>query len=175
MNLFSVLLLGHLLADFPFQTPAILRWKFRGGIYLLPHIAVHTAVMALLIENPLQQWPLITIIIVSHFIIDWFKVAQGCRMKEGYSFILDQSAHILILWLATTLTGVTSHQFAFQYLPYILALAVMSAFFMYLNVIKTEIEATPVPAVVGKYAFVMSKTAGWLAVFSLLVSIQFLR
>lgn len=175
MNLFSVLLLGHLLADFPFQTPTILRWKFKGGVYLLPHIAIHAAVMALLIENPLQQWPIMTVIIVSHFIIDWVKVVQGCRMRERFSFLLDQSAHIFILWVVTAVAGITSHQFAFESLPFILALAVMSAVFMYLNVIKAEMERIPVPAVLGKYAFVISKAAGWSAVLSLLASIQFLR
>ena len=174
MNLFSILLVGHLIGDFPFQTPTILRWKGRGGIWILPHIIIHAIMMMILIENPLQHWPMVAAIAISHFIIDWVKVAAGCKVGDGLSFMLDQSAHILILWLVTQIAGVTSHQFTFDYLPLILGLLVMSAVFMYLNVIKGQMETMRLTGFVGKYAFYISKAAGWTAALSLLLSLRFL-
>lgn len=175
MSLFSILLLGHLIADFPFQTPTILRWKFRGGFWIGPHVLVHTAVLLLILDNPFQQLPVIGAIIGSHFVIDWVKVAKGCVVGDGHSFLLDQVAHIVVLWLAAERASTTSDQFVFDYRPLALGLGVMSAVFMYLNVAQAERETLPAPDVMSRYAFHISKVTGWLAAVSLVYYVPFVR
>ncbi len=172
IGLFQILLIGHLIADFPLQTPMILRWKFKGGVWILPHVLIHAAVMIMLIRNPFA----VAVIVITHFIIDWTKVALDDGKRQGVSFLMDQTAHILVLWLVAQYGGIVSPQLAFNNLPIILALAVISAVFMFLNVVKNQInESTLVPKMVCKYAFYVSKASGWTAVFSLLASVQILR
>lgn len=171
MSVFPLLLVGHLIADFPFQTPTILRWKFRGGLWILPHVAVHAAVMTLLIQNLF----VVGVIVVTHFMVDWVKVALDPRSREGTSFLMDQSAHILVLWLVARLAGDVSPLLVIGNLPLVLTLAVISAVFMFLNVVKGQVATTPLPKVVSNYAFHVSKVSGWAAVFSLLLSVLFLH
>jgi hypothetical protein len=89
---------------------------------------------------------------------------------------MDQSAHIFVLWLVAQYGGIVSPQLTFNNLPIILALAVISAVSMFLNVVKPQIDASPLfPDAVCKYAFYVSKASGWSAVLSLLLSVQSLR
>jgi hypothetical protein len=172
IGLFQILLVGHLIADFPLQTPTILRWKFRGGLWILPHIFIHAAVLTLLIRNPVA----VAVIAFTHFLIDWAKVTLDDRKHQGVSFLMDQTMHILVLWLVGQYGEVVSPQLAINNLPIILGLAVVSAVFMFLNVVKAQLDTSPLlPKAVCKYAFYVSKAAGWTAVISLLASIQFLR
>jgi hypothetical protein len=114
MSAFSILLVGHLIADFPFQTPTILRWKFRGGFWIVPHVIIHV-------------------------------------------------------------TGASVPEVTFGNVPVILVLAVISGVFMFLNVIKCQLACGPIPNIVPKYAFHISKVTGWAAVIGLLVSVFLLR
>jgi hypothetical protein len=178
MSIFPVLLVGHLIADFPLQTPRILRWKFRGGFWLLPHIAVHAAVMSLLYQNLV----IVAFIVICHFIIDWTKVKLNSKNRESFSFVMDQSAHIGVLMAAAHLQrlispGLTPHHLTHN-LPVILALAVVSAVFMFLNVVKLQnnnAPELPLPDVLFNYAFHLSKISGWSAVLTLLWSVPLLR
>jgi len=171
MSVFSVLLIGHLIGDFPLQTPTILRWKFRGGFWILPHIVIHGIVMALLFKDPL----VVSVIFFSHFLIDFTKVSLDDGRREGTSFLMDQSAHILVLLMVAQFARVGWPQVAFDNLTVILGLAVVSAVFMFLNVIKEQLCTSPVPTVISRYAFHISKVTGWSAVIGLLLSILILR
>jgi hypothetical protein len=171
MSVFSVLLIGHLIGDFPLQTPTILRWKFRGGFWILPHIFIHGLVMTFLFMDPL----IVAVVFFSHFLIDWAKVSLDDGRREGTSFLMDQSAHVIVLLVVTQFVHAGSPQLVFGNLSIILVLAVVSAVFMFLNVIKTQLCASPVPPVVGRYAFHVSKVTGWSAVIGLLLSILILR
>jgi hypothetical protein len=171
MGLFQILLVGHLIADFPLQTPMILRWKFRGGVWILPHIFIHAAVLILLVRNPMA----VGVIVLTHFVIDWIKVELDDGSDQGISFLMDQTAHILVLALVAQYGGVAGQQLAFDNLPIILGLAVVSAVFMFLNVVKVQMAEHRVPNLVCNYAFHVSKIAGWAAVLSLLLSFHVLR
>lgn len=171
MSVFSVLLIGHLIGDFPLQTPTILRWKFRGGLWILPHIAIHGLVMTFLFKDPL----VVGVVFFSHLLIDWVKVSLDDGRREGTSFLMDQTAHIIVLLVVAQFVRASSHQFTSGNVSMILALAVFSAVFMFLNVIKGQLCARPVLPVVGRYAFHASKVTGWSAVIGLLLSILILR
>jgi uncharacterized membrane protein len=172
IGLFQLLLVGHLIADFPLQTPTILRWKFRGGVWLLPHIMIHGVVLTMLVRNPFA----VLIVFVTHFIIDWTKVVLDDGSRQGLTFLLDQSAHVLVLWLVAQYGGITRPELAVNHLPIILGLAIVSAVFMFLNVIKSQLERMEMlPKAVARYAFYVSKASGWTAVLSLLFSVQTLR
>jgi Protein of unknown function (DUF3307) len=171
MGLFQILLVGHLIADFPLQTPTILRWKFKGGLWVLPHVIVHAAVLILLIRNPFA----VGIIVLTHFLIDWTKVALDDGSRQGLSFLMDQLAHLSVLLLVAQYGGMVGPKLAFDNLPYILVLTVISAVFMFLNVVKNQIAASPIPKVLYDHAFYVSKAAGWSAVLILLFSILILH
>jgi hypothetical protein len=171
MSVFSVLVIGHLIADFPLQTPTILRWKFRGGVWILPHIVIHTAVMGLLFKNLF----VVFVIFLSHYLIDWTKVSFDNSDRKGVSFIIDQSAHMLVLLALAQFAGINLPQFSFDYLPVILMLAVLSAVFMFLNVVKSQLADSPFPKIVSDYAFHVSKVSGWAAAIGLVLTTPILR
>ena len=96
------LLLAHLLADFPLQLDSINRWKMKGPLGLLPHIAIYTAVTALILRNPLSCWPMVLNLTLSHFIIDFVKTKAEGDAQSPLLFILDQVMHVLsVIVLAT--------------------------------------------------------------------------
>lgn len=171
MSTFSVLLVGHLIADFPFQTPTILRWKFRGGFWILPHVIIHAAVTGLLFKDLF----VISIVFFTHFLIDWTKVYYDDGSRVGTSFVMDQSAHILVLLVLAQFSAVSIPDLGFGKLPVILLLAVISGIFMFLNVVKSQLAGGPLPRIVPKYAFHISKVTGWAAVIGLLLSVLILK
>lgn len=94
MNIFLLLLLSHLIADFPLQTNFIYkaRYKYKyGGLF---HIIVHTVSNIFFLTPFLtyyQTWIGIIAISLSHYFID--------RMKKTsiWTFFLDQVLHIGII------------------------------------------------------------------------------
>lgn len=89
---FVILLLAHLLADFPLQPERIARNKRKLSILIL-HIAIvgATALLALGYWDPV----IIGTIVATHFAIDLAKARIG--KNDLAWFIGDQSAHILVL------------------------------------------------------------------------------
>ena len=65
MTTITILLLAHLVADFPLQSNKIVRMKNQGNKGLGIHVAVHVVVLLLLIKDPLQYWPAILVPISS--------------------------------------------------------------------------------------------------------------
>lgn len=171
MSAFSVLLVGHLIADFPFQTPTILRWKYRGGLWILPHVVIHAAVMGLLFKDLF----VVSVIFVTHLLIDWVKVSYDDGSREGTSFLMDQSAHVLVLLVVAQFTAAAAPEITIGNVPVILMLAVISGVFMFLNVVKSQLAHGPLPRIVPMYAFHISKVSGWAAVIGLLVSVFLLH
>jgi hypothetical protein len=109
MELFSGLLVGHLIGDFIFQT----RWmqrKTQEWFPLLVHSAVYTIsviVMALPCKRMLSWWAIL-LIFGSHIILDqrkfvqfWAEKITGTSNIEWLKIALDQSWHIVILGVAT--------------------------------------------------------------------------
>ena len=110
MNKFLLLLLAHLIADFPFQTNWVfkMRQKYRWGGWI--HILIHTITTTILLTPYLhhyQTWIVIGIITITHYTID--------QMKKPtiWHFFMDQLLHLgVILMCALGLRGLTT-----QYIP----------------------------------------------------------
>lgn len=104
--IFMLLLVGHLLGDFVFQTDGLVERKRRWG-WMLFHSAVVTVVTLVLLGvfalHP-QYFLLVFLIFFGHFLIDGIKRLTG---RDGiYAFLVDQGAHVLVLagiamWLST--------------------------------------------------------------------------
>lgn len=124
MDTFVVLLLAHLVGDFPLQTDRIFKLKLAGKRGIALHVMIHVTVLALLLRQPLRQWLLLLALGGVHFLIDWTKLRwQRPQGPEAPGFLLDQVAHMasilllalafpaaaarLPLWLMTTAIGLT--------------------------------------------------------------------
>lgn len=93
------LLLAHCLADFLFQTDAMVAGK-RSPKVLAVHIAIVTATAWILLGLPPEPW-LIALIGGSHLIIDAIKLRWG---GPGVApFFADQNAHVAMIALGSTL------------------------------------------------------------------------
>ncbi len=92
------LLFAHFLADFILQTDWICHEKkqrnAKGMGVLGIHCLIHAAVAYLLVGQ-WDNWMIPTVIFVSHYAMDWYKVH---RMDLGLTpFLIDQSVHILVI------------------------------------------------------------------------------
>jgi len=103
MTLFLLLLLVHLVADFYLQRKSWIESKVKykeKSIGLFKHILTHTGLNAVVLFayvgiSPLFFGALLTIVL-THYAIDIWKTYQGFYLK---SFLIDQSAHIVVLSL----------------------------------------------------------------------------
>ncbi len=107
MGAFQVLLLVHLLGDFPCQPYRLFLWKITSIRGLVAHVAIQAAlalpVMVWLIPAWGWWW---AVLVASHFLIDWVKV----RFTRGgwielVAFFVDQVVHVLVLWAIVRLSG----------------------------------------------------------------------
>ncbi len=96
MTTITILLLAHLVADFPLQSNKIVQMKNQSSKGLIIHVAIHVFVLLLLIKNPLQYWPAILVLAIAHYITDWAKVHHKAKLQTP-GFIADQVIHILTL------------------------------------------------------------------------------
>ncbi|MBK8988737.1 MAG: DUF3307 domain-containing protein [Chloroflexi bacterium] len=96
MTTFPILLLAHLIADFPLQTNRIYILKTRGNKGLALHVAIHLLVAAMLMQRPWQHIPLLVVYGIIHFAVDWFKVHKS-GVKQTPGFLLDQLAHFVTI------------------------------------------------------------------------------
>ena len=112
MILFAKLLLAHFLGDFVFQP---LRWvlhkeanKIRSR-YLYLHLIVHAVLVALALWDP-SAWPLLIVILFSHYVIDLAKLYfQSYFRHRAVPFFLDQLAHVLVLYFVAYHTQLPDH------------------------------------------------------------------
>ncbi|GEM_PF-5838975 len=140
VHAFLALSLGHLLADFPFQTDVIYAWKFRGWWGLVPHVLVHIVVTGVLFIHPLRYWPLFLGIFVSHYLIDWGKL-HVVASRPSRAFLLDQGLHFLSLFLLVTLLPVPRVLLPTGALIVLLLYALLPAAFMYRTIRAQEDQA----------------------------------
>ena len=117
MTFFYLLLLAHLVGDFPLQSDAIFRLKQKSMQGVLLHVAIFSAV-AILILLPFLSYPPVWLAIlmlsVFHVALDRFKltIANSSASDRFRYFLLDQALHLLSLWLVgiwleNKLTGVS--------------------------------------------------------------------
>lgn len=99
MNLLLTLLIAHLFADFPLQTNTLARLKEKHWMGLFLHVLVHIVIMALLLDQGGRYRFLILGVGAAHFAIDGIKLLYPHVKGIGY-FLLDQTLHVAILYLA---------------------------------------------------------------------------
>ncbi|MFH1860281.1 MAG: DUF3307 domain-containing protein [bacterium] len=105
--IFCHLLLAHLIADFPLQFNEIFKLKLKSKWGVLLHCAI-IGVVAILFLLPylftMRMWIVIIILIVTHFIVDYTKIAftkKTENLDNLWMFLLDQCLHILTAWLVS--------------------------------------------------------------------------
>jgi hypothetical protein len=110
MNFFYLLLLAHVLADFPLQTDAVFRLKQKSMMGVFLHAGIFTAV-ALIILFPFHAesavWIAVLALTLLHLAIDRAKVFLSLR-KAADNFIyfaVDQVLHFISIWIAGTWLG----------------------------------------------------------------------
>lgn len=96
MHLGAALLLAHLIGDFPLQTNWLYRLKNRSWVGVFLHVLVHLFTTAFLLERPLTAWPLLLILGILHFIVDFIKVRTP-QKYPSFGFTLDQLTHVVII------------------------------------------------------------------------------
>ena len=110
--LFVVMLLAHLLADYPLQ-PTWLVMRKHQWPWLLTHGAIVFATLSLLLV-PLAPtvWSLILLISGIHIIQDWLKIRVGATLFDApiIPYFLDQLSHVLILAICSSLPMLRSLQ-----------------------------------------------------------------
>ncbi len=100
MLLFRLLILAHLIADFPLQSAQIYRLKKRYLAGQIPHALIYLGTMALA-GFPLARyssfWCFILALAAFHLIVDYLKVALLDRLgsrNDLWTFLLDQAMHV---------------------------------------------------------------------------------
>ncbi|MCX6340072.1 MAG: DUF3307 domain-containing protein [Candidatus Aureabacteria bacterium] len=103
MLLFKLLILAHLVADFPLQSAHIYRLKRRYLAGQIPHALICLGTMALAgypLIGSWSFWRFISVVAGAHLMVDYVKVAfldrLGPRNDLG-TFLLDQAMHIAVI------------------------------------------------------------------------------
>jgi len=142
---FIVLLTGHLLGDFILQSDAMVRGKAEGR-GLIRHSVVVTLVTWLLLGLwPLRAAWLVLAVFVSHLVIDALKSFFGSERVR--TFIVDQTAHLAVLWLIAAAFATTMEQSWWRPVlgPYVQLLAVLSGLILAVKVGSILIEKAMKP------------------------------
>jgi hypothetical protein len=105
---FVILLLAHLIADFPLQTDLIFRLKRQSQWGVALHASIHGMVTFLLTGF---RWDLIHVWLVltfAHYLIDTAKLKYN-PPQQAAGFLIDQLAHVsVVLIIAIWQPGLTS-------------------------------------------------------------------
>lgn len=115
-SLFGVLLMGHLVGDFLFQTNGMARWEATWWDALIGHAAVYTAcvLVAARLDGVTLGLLAVGLLVVSHAVLDqrrlvrwWARTVGGITRAEDQwlLIVIDQVAHLLILVAVVGLAG----------------------------------------------------------------------
>ncbi len=100
ISLIIKLLIAHVLGDFVLQPDKWVEDKKRKkhkSKYFYLHGLVHLLSLLVLLEFNFSFWFSITIIVVSHLLIDWFKLKLEEKTNDRILFVLDQILHLIII------------------------------------------------------------------------------
>lgn len=90
-------LLAHFLGDFVFQTRKMVQHKTEPKYFAL-HIAVHAVLLCLFLWNDAVWWAVL-IVILSHTLIDIFKLKLTEKVNGLVLFLSDQLVHLSVIVL----------------------------------------------------------------------------
>lgn len=96
MDSLIVLILAHLIADFPLQTNSIYQLKKESTAGILLHSGVHALMAFLLTSLRWDLWYVWLFLLVTHAITDWAKLRSKLP-NEWSGFLVDQIIHLLVL------------------------------------------------------------------------------
>ncbi len=129
----ALLVLGHVLGDFAFQTRAMVEGKlaWRGGAFgrhALTVLAMHAATLLPVFPTG-NHVVLVAGIAVAHLLVDLGKTALSRAWNRPFTwFALDQVAHLAVLWvLGGLLADTSSCTLPADLLPQARAVAVVPA------------------------------------------------
>ncbi len=177
METFFILLLAHLLGDFPLQTNRIFRMKIAGTQGLLIHVAIHLIVAIILIPSAWQYWMVLFILGISHFFTDWTKV-QLQRPSKPFlpGFLIDQGMHILVISLIAiwqpNIPSILPQRVLLPLLIFAILPALLMALWVWANdvyVIKKQINSKKAKWM-HQHTLLMSQRVGWSVVALVMIS-----
>lgn len=94
------LLIAHVIGDFVLQPNSWVdekKDKRHKSKYFYLHGLVHLVSLLALLEFNLSYWLSITIIVISHLIIDFIKLTLDGKINSRLLFFLDQLLHLVII------------------------------------------------------------------------------
>jgi hypothetical protein len=169
MTTFLILLLAHLLADFPLQTNRVFRLKIAGNVGLALHVLIHMLVAGILLQSPAQHLDLLLGLGVAHFVTDWIKVRfSGDPQWPG--FILDQLAHLiailLLAWWRPGVTAVFPLWLIFPLILFVLLPAVLMLLWIWANDSQQQnrFRHSRIVHWASHHLLIISQRTGWIAV-----------
>ncbi len=112
------LFLAHIFGDFVFQPDSWVTHKVQHkqkSVYLYLHLLVHLLCLLVLLGFDLNYWLGISIIILSHYIIDLAKLHFQNKFNQSAMFFLDQLAHIAVILLVLHMYQPFTISLAFLY------------------------------------------------------------
>jgi len=171
METFLILLLAHLLGDFPLQTNRIFRMKLAGILGLIIHVAIHLIAAILLIPSAEQYWMVLLVLGVSHFITDWSKVRlQHPNRSFLPGFLIDQGVHIVVIILLSiwqpNIPSILPQQLLIILLLFATLPAILMTVWVWANdtyVIKKRVESKKAKWL-HKHTLLLSQRVGWIVV-----------
>jgi hypothetical protein len=126
MQIFSYLLLAHLIGDYPLQPILVYNWKTKSWHGVLFHVFIHLIVTTIFLTVYLASITAIKlalILCVIHFIIDYTKTSTEKYTKNYIvTYWLDQSCHLVSIMIVSLLAfkwNVQPESFANQNIPLI--------------------------------------------------------
>jgi hypothetical protein len=108
LALFLNLYMGHLLGDFLFQPGRLVAAKRDRASGLLLHVGIVGASTALVLVGTIgYHWPILVLVCGTHILIEEITILAYVRTptRPLYTFILDQSLHVLSMALLVWLWG----------------------------------------------------------------------
>lgn len=102
------LLIAHVIGDFVLQPNSWVedkKNKTYKSKYFFLHGLVHLISLIVLLEFKWSYWLSITIIVLSHLIIDWIKLSLEGKINTRILFLLDQLLHLVIISLVVFLNN----------------------------------------------------------------------
>lgn len=106
MNVFWLLILAHLIADFPLQSDKVYAIRLNCKWGFLLHIGIYF-ITNLIVSFPLLKfsafWFAVLFLTATHLVEDWLKVALTKKTVQDsiFIFLIDQLIHLFLIWLAS--------------------------------------------------------------------------
>ncbi len=126
MLLVLKLVLAHAIGDFVLQPDQWVKdkqLKKHKSKYLYFHVLIHAIAVLVLLQFNTKYWLGISVIVVSHYIIDLIKLNLTQKVNPRWLFILDQIAHLTVIAVVVMLYSSYTIDFSILLSKIVLALA----------------------------------------------------